>query len=161
MEKLQLTNEPVAKAEMLIRKPVEQVFDAFVNPRITKNFWFSRGSGRLEAGKEVTWDWRMYDISVHVDVLEVEENRRIVIDWSTHGVPPTRVEWLFTPYKGLGTFVSVTNSGFSGDGDAVVKSALDSTGGFSLVLAGAKAWLEHNIKLNLVDDHYPPDISTY
>jgi len=51
--------------------------------------------------------------------------------------------------------VSVTNSGFGGNGDKVVKQALDSTGGFALVLAGAKAFLEHNISLNLIADRFP------
>jgi len=36
-----------------------------------------------------------------------------------------------------------------------VKQALDSTGGFVLVLAGAKAFLEHGIALNLVADRFP------
>ena len=52
-------------------------------------------------------------------------------------------------------FVTVTSSGFSGNGDEVVKQALDSIGGFTLVLAGAKALLEHNITLNLVPDRFP------
>jgi hypothetical protein len=49
----------------------------------------------------------------------------------------------------------VTNSGFTGSGDEVVKQALDSTGGFALVMAGAKAFLEHGIALNLIADRYP------
>ena len=47
---------PLAKAEMLIRKPVGQVFEAFVDPAITSLFWFTRGSGRLEPGRQVRWD---------------------------------------------------------------------------------------------------------
>jgi len=39
--------------------------------------------------------------------------------------------------------------------DEVVKQALDSTEGFILVLAGAKAFLERNITLNLISDRYP------
>jgi uncharacterized protein YndB with AHSA1/START domain len=35
------------KAEMLIRKPVAEVFEAFINPEITSKFWFTSGSGRL------------------------------------------------------------------------------------------------------------------
>ena len=52
--------QPIAKAEMLIRKPVDEVFEAFVNPAVTSKFWFSKGSGRLEAGQEVRLDWAMY-----------------------------------------------------------------------------------------------------
>jgi uncharacterized protein YndB with AHSA1/START domain len=44
---------------MLIRKPVAEVFEAFVNPDITTKFWFTKSSGRLEAGKQVQWEWEM------------------------------------------------------------------------------------------------------
>ncbi len=139
---------------MLIRKPVKEVFEAFINPEITSKFWFTKGSGKLEAGAQVKWEWKMYNISTQVNVKEVEENKRILIEWSGYATP-TRVEWVFTPYEGDATFVSITESGFSGDGDAKVNSALGSTGGFTWVLAGLKAWLEHGITLNLVADRYP------
>jgi len=41
---------------------------SFVDPSITSKFWFSRGSGRLEAGKSVRWDWEMYGFSVEAKV---------------------------------------------------------------------------------------------
>lgn len=84
----------------------------------------------------------------------IEENKRILIEWGADGAA-TSVEWVFTSLSDNTTFVSITNSGFSGDGDEVVKQALDSTGGFALVLAGAKAFLEHNINLNLIADRFP------
>jgi uncharacterized protein YndB with AHSA1/START domain len=57
----QLSKVPIAKAEMLIRKPVAEVFEAFINPEITTKFWFTKSSGRLEAGKQITWTWEMYN----------------------------------------------------------------------------------------------------
>jgi len=36
------------------------VFEALVDPAITSRFWFSTGTGRLEAGKRVEWKWEMY-----------------------------------------------------------------------------------------------------
>ncbi len=151
---MRLQHAPVAKTEMLIRKPVAEVFEAFVNPAITTRFWFTKSSGRLETGKQVQWDWEMYDYSAQVSVKAIEENKRILIEWPGHA-GPTVVEWLFTPRADNITFVSVTNSGFSGDGDEIVKQALDSTEGFTLVLSGLKALLEHNIILNLVPDRFP------
>ena len=56
------------------------------------------------------------------------------------------------------TFVSITNSGFGGDGDKIVEDALGSKGGFTCVLAGLKAYLEHGIKLNLIEDVYPKEL---
>jgi len=151
--KLVLTKEPVMKQEMLIRRPVGEVFEAFINPEVTTKFWFTNGSGRLEAGKQVKWEWKMYNISTQVKVKEVEENKRILIEWQSY-TGPTNVEWVFTPY-GDATFVSITESGYGGDGDTQVNSALNSTGGFTWVLAGLKAWLEHGIRLNLVADRFP------
>ena len=58
----------MAKAEMLIRKPVAEVFEAFINPEIATHFWFTKSSGRIEAGKRVTWYWETYNISVPVNV---------------------------------------------------------------------------------------------
>ncbi len=57
--------------------------------------------------------------------------------------------------------VNITNSGFDGDGDRVVAQALDSTGGFTIVLDGAKAWLEHNINLNLIEDKFPKGLTEH
>ena len=154
MNNLQLTHIPVAKVEMLIRRPVPEVFEAFVNPEITTKFWFTKSSGRLEAGKQVTWSWEMYNHSIQVHVKEVEENKRILIEWGNYG-SMTTVEWGFTPYENDTTYVSITNSGFKGDGDKVVSDALDSKGGFTWVLAGLKALLEHNVELNLIADAFP------
>jgi uncharacterized protein YndB with AHSA1/START domain len=139
---------------MLIRKPIADVFEAFINPEITTKFWFTKGSGKLEAGKQVTWTWEMYNISTQVNVSEIEENKRILINWP-YGDVSTTVEWVFTPYGNDATYVSITNSGFTGDGDKVVNDALDSKGGFTWVLAGLKALLEHGVELNLVADAFP------
>ena len=36
---------PVAKAQMLVRRPVAEVFEAFIDPALTSRFWFSKASG--------------------------------------------------------------------------------------------------------------------
>lgn len=139
---------------MLIRKPIADVFEAFINPDITTKFWFTKSSGRLAPGKMLTWTWEMYNLSTQVTVKEVSENQRIVIEWPYNGAMTT-VEWLFTQYRPDATYVSITNSGFDGDGDKVVRDALESQGGFRWVLAGLKALLEYNIELNLIGDAFP------
>ena len=60
MDNLQLTHIPITRTGMLIRRPVADVFDAFVNPEVTTKFWFTRSTGRLEAGGQVQWEWEMY-----------------------------------------------------------------------------------------------------
>ncbi len=152
--KLQLTHIPQAKAEMLIRKPVAEVFEAFIDPDITSKFWFTKGSGRLKTDIQVQWDWEVYGASAQVDVKAVDLDKRILIEWPGE-TAPTTVEWMFAPRADDTTFVSITNSGFTGNADEIVKQVMDATEAFAMVLAGLKALLEHGIRLNLVPDRFP------
>ena len=145
-------NPPVVKTQMLIRRPVGEVFEAFINPTVTTKFWFTKSSGRLEPGREVRWEWEMYGVSTQVRVMTVEQDRLIRIEWDD---PPCPVEWQFAPRADGSTLVTITTRGFTGSNDEVVAKAIDSMGGFTFVLAGLKAWLEHGVRLNLVADHHP------
>lgn len=58
-----------------------------------------------------------------------------------------RVSLWIWPTGANGTFVSVTESDFSGTGDEFVKYVADSTQGFILMPAGLKAYLERGVKL--------------
>lgn len=140
---------PVARAGMLIRRPAAQVFEAFADPAITARFWFTRGSGRLEPGARIRWDWEMYGVGTDVLVKAVEPGRRILIDWNTAD-DPSEVEWRFKELNG-DTFVTVENRGFE-DSPAGVAKALESNGGFNLVIAAAKFWLEHGIDPRIIED---------
>lgn len=147
-----------AKAEMLIRKPIELVFQAFINPEITTKFWFTKSSGQLEEGKETEWTWEMYNHSIIVSAKTIEPNKKIVIEWGNHDEIST-VEWTFKNLGEIGTFVSIVNSGFHGETEKIISQIRDSTEGFTLVLAGLKAYLEHSIKLNLVLDRFPKELN--
>lgn len=151
---LNKVDEPVARAQMLIRKPVAEVFKAIVNPSITCRFWFSKGSDELKAGKRVRWDWEMYGHHTNIDVKEIEENKRVLIEWNGPD-NPSLVEWVFET-KGVDrSFVKVRNWGFRGDMNENVAEAINSTGGFSFLLAAMKVFLEHGIEPNVVVDHDP------
>ena len=160
MDNLQLKQLPVMKTGMLIRKPAAVVFRAFVDPTITTQFWFTKASGRLEVGRTVQWEWEMYNISVPVTATTIDPHRRLVVEWPGYG-GRTTVEWLFEEQPDGTTFVRITESGFTGDGDSLVTQVTNSTQGFSLVLAGVKALLEHNIRLNLVADRFPKGIEQH
>jgi uncharacterized protein YndB with AHSA1/START domain len=153
MSNWQLTKAPTAKAGMLIRKPAADVFRAFTEPAITTQFWFTKSSGPLERGKQVTWEWEMYGASTRVVPTVVEPNSRIAIEWDGYS-GRTNVEWRFAALDD-GTFVSIAESGWTGDGDDFVKWVGDSTEGFTWVLAGLKAFLEHGVRLNVVADRFP------
>lgn len=143
-----------ALAEMLIRKPVKEVFEAFINPEITSKFWFTKGSAKLIEGTTVDWTWEMYNHTVTVTVKKIEQNKQIVIEWGNYENQST-VTWNFKEINTNSTFVSIKNDGFKGDTNQIINQVRDSTEGFTLVLAGLKAFFEHNIQLNLVGDRFP------
>ena len=74
------TNTPTATAQMMIRKPVSEVFKALTDPEITTQFWFTKSSGRVEKGKTLTWHWEMYSASGEVQVLDLIPNEQISIE---------------------------------------------------------------------------------
>lgn len=150
---MRIERVPSAEAGMLIRKPIGEVFRTFVDPEITTKFWFTKSSGKLEPGAEVRWEWEMHGVSTTVSVKEVEEDSRILVEWDPDS--PTRVEWRFFAGEDGTTFVRITESGFQGTADEIVARALDSKGGFTIVLAALKALLEHGVALTLVADAHP------
>src|SRR5688572_5638313 len=103
-QSLHLTKSPVARAEMLIRRPIAEVFEAFVDPAITSRFWFSRGTGRLEPGATVQWRWEMYGFAMDATVRAIEPNRRIEVEWGAEGEAPSIIEWTFTDRPNGTTF---------------------------------------------------------
>lgn len=145
-------NKTGVEAQMLIRKPVAMVFKAFINPELTKNFWFTKSTGKLETGKTITWEWEMYKVSTNVNVKEIAPNKSIAITW---GEPATNVDFEFNAVSETTTYVVIRNYGFDLEGDELVKAINDNTGGFTTVLDGLKAYMEHNINLNLIADKFP------
>lgn len=158
-----MTNDhkaPVARIGMLIRKPAATVFQAFIDPIVTTKFWFTESSGVLREGATVTWTWAMYNASTQVRVNEIVQDRQIVVTWDT-ATTPTTVKWTLSPQPQDQTYVEIVNHGFTGSDTECCIAAIDAAGGFALVLAGAKAWLEHGIELNLVGDRFPGEMSQH
>ena len=152
-----LNKKQFAKAEMLIRKPIDLVFQAFIDPKITTKFWFTKSSGKLKEGEKTEWTWEMYNHSTSILTKKIELNKKILIEW-TNNTDLTTVEWNFKSLDENLTFVSIINYGFEEKNDKTIEAVRSSTEGFTLVLAGLKAYLEHNIELNLVADRFPKGI---
>lgn len=141
---------PVVDTEILIRRPCAEVFHAFVDPEVTSRFWFTKSSGPVVAGAELTWTWEMYGVSSAVRVTEVVADQRIVFDWNA-----TTVEFGFEPWGEGMTRMTVNETGVMGTAEEMVAYAADSTGGFTWMLSGAKALLEFGIELGTVRDAHP------
>ena len=146
--------QKTASACMIVRRPAEEAFQAFADPAVTTRFWYSKSSGPMVPGAKLRWEWETYGASVDVRVEAVEEDRLIRFEWGNYELPTT-VELRFTPRAANATFVEVTETGFTGSDEDVLRWVNDTVGGFSTALCAMKALLEHGIELNAVPDHHP------
>jgi uncharacterized protein YndB with AHSA1/START domain len=95
----------------------------------------------------------MYGASTQVDAKVIEPNKRIVVEWDGYS-GRTTVEWKFARQQD-GAFVSIAESGWTGDADELINYVSNSTQGFTWTLAGLKAFLESKIQFNFVADRFP------
>ncbi|MCW9705661.1 SRPBCC family protein [Fodinibius salsisoli] len=153
-------SQPIAKAQMLIRKPAHDVFEALVDPDITSKFWFTKGSGRLEEGKSVTWEWGQFDVQAAIWVTTIVHDQQISFEWPA-GVETDNhrtVDIMLEAKSKDTTFVKVNEKGFDMDDEAAIQHIVGQTEGWALVLSALKAYLEHGTNLNLISDHHPDAI---
>jgi uncharacterized protein YndB with AHSA1/START domain len=128
----------VACAEMLVRRPASEAFQAFVDPSVTTKFWLASSSGPLEAGASVHWEFLVPGAKVDVHVREFEADRRLCFDWSDG----TYVDLRFAERGPDECTVRVLNGGFRGDEAARMARAIEATQGFTIVLCDMKVLLE-------------------
>lgn len=143
------------EAQMLIRQPAARVMEAFIDPAVTVNFWFTKSSGKLEVNKPVTWTWEMYNVSTIAIAREIIPHERLVFEWSE---PRRTVEINFRSLSDGATYVIIKEYNYDKTGDELIQVIKDSTGGFTTVLDGLKAFLEHGLRLNLIADKYPTEV---
>jgi uncharacterized protein YndB with AHSA1/START domain len=103
----QLTRSPSVNTGMLIRRCPPDAFEALADPAVTTRFWYTKSSGRMEQGAELTWEWEMYGVSGKVWVKEIKTDRRIRFAWEGYDpANPTTVECLFVPCENDTTYVA-------------------------------------------------------
>ncbi|MBO6814046.1 MAG: SRPBCC family protein [Rhizobiaceae bacterium] len=135
-------------------KPVEDVFEAVVNPDHLSRFFTTGGAkGRIASGSEVTWDFHDFPGAFPVLVQEVIANEKIVLQWEADGNIDTwtTVTMAFRSLEDGRTHVQISEYGWP-DTDDGLKSCLGNCEGWTGMLCAMKAWLEHGI--NLRDGFY-------
>ena len=128
-----------------ILRPVSQVFTAVVEPAQMSRYFISKGSGKLEAGKEVTWEFADVGTSVKIHVLEVIKDKSIVYESKALG-DLIRTTIRFDADGSEATVVTITDSSFPLT-DEGVHRALGQNAGWTYTLCGLKAYLQFGINL--------------
>jgi len=144
-----------------ISKPVREVFEAVVNPDHLSRFFTTGGAkGRIETGAVVTWDFHDFPGAFPVHVVEVEQDKRIVLRWDAaenaaesdaSGARRTTVVMTFEPIDGGRTLVRVSEYGWSETPEGL-SASYGNCEGWTGMLCAMKVWLEHGF--NLRDGFY-------
>ena len=139
-------SDRVAKVSMLIRRPVAEAFDAFVNPATITRFWLDATSGPLAPGARLSWTFMVPGATETTTVTEFVSQRHIAFEWSD-GV---KVAIAFDQQGTDAVRVSIEATGFSADKG--IGAVVDAAEGFSIVLCDLKTLLESGRSANLVRD---------
>jgi uncharacterized protein YndB with AHSA1/START domain len=127
-----------------IFKPVNEVFEAFVDPSKIGNFWFSSSSERWEQGKTITLRYDEYDAQVDIKIMEIKENKKIVFQWGAdregHVVTITLKE-----LDNASTIIEVNEEGFNENDDELISNLLDNKEGWVYMLTCLKGYLEFGV----------------
>ena len=59
------------------------------------------------------------------------------------------------------TYVTIKEFGYDKTDNELLDTVKDATGGFTTVLDGLKAFMEHGINLNLIADKFPKEVSQH
>ncbi|MFJ7511461.1 SRPBCC family protein [Peribacillus simplex] len=127
-----------------IVKPTNKVFEAIVNPEKIVNFWFSSSSERWEPGRTLTLRYNEYDAEVAINVLEVEENRKIVFSWGEVD-QETVVNITLTELDKTSTIIEVNESGLKEDDPELINKMIGQKEGWVYTLTCLKGYLENGV----------------
>lgn len=133
------------KTAIQIQKPVADVFEAIVDPAKMSNYFISKGSGRMEEGKTLSWHFPEFDMEFPVRVGQIEKDNYVSYYWDSEDGKELLVEMVLTP-KGNDTLVTITEKGMNND-EAGIKWLKGNTEGWANFLASLKAYLEYGINL--------------
>jgi uncharacterized protein YndB with AHSA1/START domain len=136
----------IAKAQMLIRRPAAEIFDAFILPAVLTQFWLKRASGPLFRGAQVEWEFLVAGATERVAVTAFDAPRHLAFRW-LDGKLDVDIHVAETS-PGSST-VSVEVRGFE-EGAEGVAQVVNATEGFSIVLCDLKTLLESGRSAGLV-----------
>lgn len=135
-----------ATATIQISKPIAEVFNAVIDPAKMSNYFLAEGSGKMEAGKDLTWKFPEFDMEVPVKVLQVKTNALVSFLWEGSKDHMLQVDILLSERPGNATLVKVTEGSMENNEEGI-KWLKGNTEGWANFLACLKAYLEYNINL--------------
>ena len=132
------------KVGIQILKPASEVFEAIVAPEKMANYFIEKGSGRMEAGKTLTWKFPEFEELSEIEVIKAEKDKNVSFYWEIDG-KKMLVE-MHLEQRDSATVVRITEKDMENN-EAGIKWLKGNTEGWANFLACLKAYLEYGINL--------------
>jgi len=137
---------PYAQVETLIRATARDIYRAFTEPAILKQFWLAESEATLEPGKKVRWTFMVPGASDEVIVRRMEQDHSLVLQWSDGA----QTEFTIDSFQDGYCKLKIVQNGFVGDDAWDV--AIETTQGFTYVVSELKVLLETGRPAGIVRD---------
>ncbi|WP_394825378.1 SRPBCC domain-containing protein [Pendulispora albinea] len=140
----------VAATGIRISKPVNEVFEAVVDPRKMSQYFISFGSERLATGRDVVWKFEDFGATepFSIRVKEVVDGQSIALVWSPREGENNSVKLTFEATGPNQTTVKVVeDGGWKADAQGMLRWAGQIEGWVNF-MNNLKAYVEYGISLH-------------
>lgn len=135
----------IIKTKIGILKPAHEVYEAIVDPQEMSRYFISKGSGRMEPGKNLIWNFPEFDMDVPITVGKTVVDKYISYYWDERDKKHL-VEIALEADGTHATIVSV-GEGEEDNNEAGIGWLQRNTEGWANFLSCLKAYLEYGINL--------------
>lgn len=133
------------KTRLQILRPVQDVYEAIIDPVKMSNYFISKGSGKLEEGKRIIWQFPEFAMDFPIQVKRLESNSYISYVWNIDK-KDLLVEISLLSLTDNETLITITEKDREPD-NAGIEWLKGNTEGWANFLACLKAYLEYGINL--------------
>ena len=127
-----------------ILKPVEEVFEAVVNPARLSGY-FTKSATPMKEGETSLWKFHEVPEEFPVHIHKIVPNQLIVFEWNSHD-SRTRVEMRFEAIDKKSTMLMISEGGWP-ETQKGLNGSYDNCQGWTHMSLCLKAFVEHGINL--------------
>lgn len=131
-----------SKASLQIQKPIEEVYDAIINPEVMTNFFISESNARMDSEKDIIWKFPEFEERFPISHIELSKNESVSFVWD----PDTVVEIILTSYSTSSTVIHISEGGKEYN-EQNLQWLISNTAGWANFLACMKAYMEYGVHL--------------
>ena len=144
---------------MEIKAPAEKIYQAFIDPELIGNFWFSSSSEIWTKDKDILLSYPEFEAEVPIHIMDMRQNEKILLTWGpSHD---ERAVTISLTEKGDGTIVETKEVGFQEfealltnpalaevrtyEYENIINQLMGGKEGWTFVLTCLKAYMENGV----------------